>query len=161
MKSKNEKIKMNSRFLKTVSTAEKLIIEALDGKMHFADAQDVVKSEIIYPDLESQPAIATEETAVTIMALIKSADFEQMFTSITDNLDKIVMTQAQIIRFCEKYFSVNSRENDVAFFLMKFDCEYLVVNLSHYEHNFYASAFEFDFIPAWEANSQIFVVVPV
>lgn len=161
MKNKNEKTKMNCQFLKTVSETEKLVIEALDGKMNFANAQDIVKSEITYPDLESQPAVATEETEVTIMALIKSANFEEIFTDITENLDKIVMTQAQIIRFCEKYFSPNSHENDVAFFLIKVDCEYFVVNLSNYEHNFYASTFEFDFLPEWEANSGVFVVVPV
>lgn len=161
MKSKNEKTKTNRQFLKTVSKNEKLIIEALDGKTHFVDAQDIVKSDITYPDLENQSAVATEETEVEIMALVKSANFEQIFTSVTDNLDEIVMTQSQIIRFCEKYFSVNSHEKDVAFFLIKVGYEYFVVNLSNYEHDFYASAFEFDFFPEWEANSQVFVVIPV
>lgn len=161
MENKNEKTKTDSQFLKTVPQTKKLIIEALDGKRNFANSQDVVKSDITYPDLENQPAVATEEIEVTMKALVKSANFEQMFTSITDNLDKIVMNQSQIIRFCEKYFSIDSQANDVAFSLIKVGCEYFVINLSNYADNFYASEFEFDFLPEWEANAGVFAVIPV
>jgi len=55
--------------------------------------------------------------------------FVQIFTGITPDLDKIVMTQAQIIRFCEKYHTWLRQEGYGTFFLTKVGGEYFVVDV--------------------------------
>lgn len=124
------KVKGNPSILQVISGAEKLMIEALDGKAYISDAKKVFKS-YIDGDFKNwglnQPGPATAETLVDVSEMVKDATFAQIFTGITPDLDKIVMTQAQIIRFCEKHPTWLRQEGYATFFLTKVNGEYFVV----------------------------------
>ena len=59
--------------------------------------------------------------------MANDATFVQIFTELNSDLDKLVMTQAQIIRFCEKHPTWLRQEGCATFFLTKVKGEYFVV----------------------------------
>lgn len=112
--------RQKNQITRIVPGAEKLTIEALDGKLRIADAKNVFKS-YIDPDFKSseldQYGPATPKMSVTVREIIENATFMQMFTSIGRKLSKLVMTQAQIINFCEKHGDHLCQEGSSTFFL--------------------------------------------
>ena len=125
--------KENSSILRLISGTEKLAIEALDGKACISDAKKVFFR--IDKDFKEwgldQSGSATGETLVDVSEIVKDATFVQIFTGISSNLEKIVMTQAQIIYFCKKHLDWLRQEKYATFFLTKVagECsdEYFVV----------------------------------
>lgn len=127
------KIKKNPSILQLISGGEKLMIEALDGKAYISDAKKTFKS-FIDSDFKNwglnQSGLATAETLLDVSEMTGDGTFVQIFTGITSDLDKIVMTQAQIIRFCEKHPTWLRQEGYATFFLTKVGGEYFVVRVS-------------------------------
>src|SRR3972149_1139564 len=131
-----------------ISTSESLIIEALDGKTTITDANEVFKS-YLDPDFKEwyldKPSESTNETLVQVFEVNANSAINQMFTSINSNLDQLCLTQAQIVRFCEKYHArLIQEKNYTTFFLFKMHGEYFVaiVNVDLDELNIHASHFE-------------------
>ena len=126
------KVNENPAILQVISGGEKLMIEALDGKAYISDAKKVFKS-YIDGDFKNwglnQSGPATAETLVDVSEMVKDATFVQIFTGITPDLDKLVLTQAQIIRFCEKHPTWLRQEGYATFFLTKVNGEYFVVHV--------------------------------
>jgi hypothetical protein len=128
----NKTSKENPSITQLISSNEKLMIEALDGKTHIAGAKNVFKS-YIDSDFKNfglnQPGLATAETLVDVSEIVENATFTQIFTSITTDLDKLVLTQNQIIRFCEKHPTWLRQDGYGTFFLIKENNEYFVVSV--------------------------------
>jgi len=126
------KIKKNPSILQLISGGEKLMIEALDGKAYISDAKRTFKS-FIDGCFKSwglnQTGPATAETLVDVHEIIEDGNFVKIFTSLNSDLDKLVMTQAQIIRFCEKHPTWLRQEGYATFFLTKVNDEYFVVRV--------------------------------
>ncbi|NLT51502.1 MAG: hypothetical protein GXX85_11345, partial [Ignavibacteria bacterium] len=133
----NKTSKENPSITQLISSNEKLMIEALDGKTHIAGAKNVFKS-YIDSDFKNfglnQPGLATAETLVDVSAIVENATFTQIFTSITTDLDKLVLTQNQIIRFCEKHPTWLRQDGYGTFFLIKENNEYFVVSVYVYSN---------------------------
>jgi len=131
----NKTSKENPSITQLISSNEKLMIEALDGKTHIAGAKNVFKS-YIDSDFKNfglnQPGLATAETLVDVSEIVENATFTQIFTSITTDLDKLVLTQNQIIRFCEKHPTWLRQDGYGTFFLIKENNEYFVVSVYVY-----------------------------
>ncbi|MEI7452238.1 MAG: hypothetical protein WCK37_03485 [Candidatus Falkowbacteria bacterium] len=113
---------------------EKALIEATDGKRKIYDSSEIFKGGID-PDFKkfrlnnnNQP---TKETFVYEFELTVDAKFVEVFNSLNSDLDKLVMTQAQIICFCEKYPNRLRQGGDgkSTIFLIKKDNEYFVVGV--------------------------------
>ena len=111
------------------------MIEALDGKAYISDAKKTFKS-FINSDFKNwglnQSSPATAETLLDISEMTSDGTFVQIFTGITPDLEKLVMTQAQIIRFCEKHPTWLRQEGYATFFLTKVGDEYFVVRVFVY-----------------------------
>lgn len=122
--------KQNPSILRLISSNKKLMIEALDGKAYIANAKNIFKS-YINPNFKSwglnKSGPATKEILVDVSEIVEDATFAQIFTDITSDLDKLVLTQAQIIRFCEKHPTWLRQEGYATFFLIKVGNEYFVV----------------------------------
>jgi len=133
----NKTSKENPSITQLISSNEKLMIEALDGKTHIAGAKNVFKS-YIDSDFKNfglnQPGLATAETLVDVSEIVENATFTQIFTSITTDLDKLVLTQNQIIRFCEKHPTWLRQDGYGTFFLIKENNEYFVVSVYVYSN---------------------------
>lgn len=124
--------KAKNAFLKLISGTESLVIEALDGKAIIADAKKVFKA-YISSDFRNwnlnNSGKATEETAGAVYEMTSDATFSQMFNSLADNLDQLVMSQAQIISFCQKYPGWLRQDGYGTFFLIKENGKYFVVRV--------------------------------
>ena len=127
-----DSVEAKPSILRLISGGEKIMIEALDGKAYISDAKKTFKS-FIDPDFKNwglnQSSPATAETLLDVSEMTSDGTFVQIFAGITPDLDKIVMTQAQIIRFCEKHPTWLRQEGYATFFLTKVGGEYFVVHV--------------------------------
>ncbi len=157
------KVKENPSILQVISGGEKLMIEALDGKAYISDAKKVFKS-YIDGDFKNwglnQPNTATAETLVDVSEMIKDATFAQVFTGITPDLDKLVLTQAQIIRFCEKHPTWLRQEGYATFFLTKVNGEYFVVYVFVFSGGLEVLVYRLEDGYVWDAEYRHRVVSP-
>lgn len=119
------------------------------GKDYIAEAKDVFKSYIdsdfkhLNLDKESE---ARPETKLAVYELVKDAKFKDIFTG---DLDKICLTQSQIIEFCKNHKELLSdswtlflfKEND-KFFVARvlFDDDGLGVNVNEFANDHVWSA---------------------
>jgi len=81
-------------------------------------------------------------------------------TSITPNLDKLVLTQAQIIRFCEKHPTWLRQEGHATFFLTKVGGEYFVVSVRVFSGGLNVSVDRFEDGDVWDAGCRHRLVSP-
>ncbi len=108
--------------LKLLSGGKKILLDACDGKEIITNAKDVFLSGI-YGDLKNwntnKLGIATKETEVRVHEMLQNANFAQMFGFLETDLDKLCLTQAQIINFCKKHFIWLRKHGQGTFFLFK------------------------------------------
>ncbi len=130
-----DSVEVKPSILRLISGGEKIMIEALDGKAYISDAKKTFKS-YIDGDFKNwglnQSGPATAETLLDVSEMTSDGTFVQIFTGITPDLEKLVMTQAQIIRFCEKHPTWLRQEGYATFFLTKVNGEYFVVHVRVY-----------------------------
>lgn len=108
------------------------MIESSEGRALISKAKSTFRSGIDSDFANwklNEAANATPETLLNIYEMANNATFAQMFTELNSDLDKLVMTQAQIIRFCEKYQAWLRQEGRATFFLIKVKNEYFVVSV--------------------------------
>lgn len=112
---------------------ESVVIRATSGKRLIIKSESIFNS-FIDSDFKNWDLENWEEGRPEIDFLIceidKDTPFPQMFTKINSNLDDLVVTQDQIIYFCEKYPGKINRDGCQVFFLIKRDKEYFVVGVS-------------------------------
>ncbi|MDD4902792.1 MAG: hypothetical protein PHE24_06720 [Patescibacteria group bacterium] len=154
--------KPTGSILKLLSFGEASIIEACDGQRTIASAKDVFKSGIDNNfknwDLD-KASDATPETAVQAHELIENATFVKMFTSLISDLDKLCLTQDQIIRFCVKYPGQLS-QSGATFFLFKMNGEYFVARVRVRSDGLSVYVHRFGYASVWRAESRYRLVVP-
>jgi hypothetical protein len=158
-----EKIETKSSILKLISGSEKIMIEASDGKATIARAKNTFKS-YIDNDFKNwgldTPGLATPEILLDVHELIQDANFSQIFNSLNSDLDRLVLTQAQIIRFCEKHPTWLNQEGNATFFLTKVNGEYLVVRVSVLSDGLGVSVGRFGYGGVWNAGYGPRLVAP-
>jgi hypothetical protein len=120
---------------------ENLLIESLDGKMLVADFASMFR--FIDPDFRlydlDQPSAETEAILVDVKEF-KSGDatLAQIFRQLSPDLEKIILTPAQILRFCVKCSKHLSQGDCGTFFPTrigrKYYCFYLYSDDGYYLH---------------------------
>ena len=117
-------IKKKSDILNLLSGSEKILLSKLDGRAIIAKAENVFKSYISSNfenwDLNKESK-ATQETEIEVYEMAKDATFKKMFTSLSDDLNLLCLTQNQIIDFCKKHRSHLRQDGYATFFLTKKD----------------------------------------
>lgn len=149
--------------LSLISANEKIMIESSDGKAYISDAKKTFKSNIdgcfkSWGLNRSGPA--TAEILLDVNEMVGDGTFVQIFTSITSDLDKLVMTQAQIIRFCEKHPIWLRQEGYATFFLTKVGGEYFVVRVDVHADGLYVYVNRLEYDRVWNGSCQHRVVSP-
>lgn len=122
----------HTSIVKLISAGKKLMIEALDGKAAIVDAKQTFSSLIDFNFANLRPDLfnfGTSEILVDVCEMNEKGSFLKIFTSINPDLDEIVMTQAQIIRFCEKYPTWLSQHGRSTFFLTNLYHRYVVIRI--------------------------------
>jgi hypothetical protein len=157
------KHKRNSPILRIIPGGENLTIESLNGKTYISNAKKIFKS---YIDGNfknwrlNQASLATAETMVDVREMINDGTSIQLFVSITSDLDRIIMTQAQIIRFCEKYPNWLHQNGYATFFLTKVSGRYFVVSVFMDSIGFYVQVYWLGRDRVWLGEHSCRVVSP-
>ena len=149
--------------LRRISGGEKLMIEALDGKAYISDAKKTFKSGID-GDFKNwglnQSGPTTAETLLDVSEMTSDGTFVQIFTGITPDLGKLVLTQTQIIRFCEKHPTWLRQEGYNTFFLTKVGDRYFVVSVDVDSGGLYVSVIRLEDGYVWKGGYCLRVVSP-
>ena len=150
-------------FLKLLSGAETLMLDALDGKETLATAKEVFPSGID-GDFKNwgtnKAGIATKEQAVDVHELVKDGTFAQMFGSLGTDLDKLCLTQAQIKNFCKKHPNWLRKDGYATFFLFKVEDQFFVAYVYVLSGGLRVRVYRFEFDVVWGAGSSHRLVVP-
>ncbi len=150
-------------YLKLLSGAETLMLDALDGKETLATAKETFPSGID-GDFKNwgtnKPGIATKEQAVDVHELVKDGTFAQMFGSLGTDLDKLCLTQAQIKNFCKKHPQWLRQNGYATFFLFKVEDQFFVANVNVDSGGLRVDVFRFGSDRVWNTENSHRVVVP-
>jgi len=158
-----QKEEKSSSILKLISVGEKIMIESLDGKALISKAKNTFKSGIDSDFTNwklNEVSTATSETLLAVYEMVNDAIFVQMFTELNSDLDKLVMTQAQIIRFCEKHSTRLRQEGYATFFLTKVKGEYFVGGVRVGAGGLGVSVYRLGYGSVWSASNILRVVAP-
>lgn len=150
-------------YLKLLSGAETLMLDALDGKETLATAKETFPSGIDGNFKNwgtNKPGIATKETAVDVYELVKDGNFAQMFGSLGTDLDKLCLTQAQIKNFCKKHPQLLRQNGYATFFLFKVEDQFFVARVYVNSDGLYVNVNRFVRDNVWGAGSSHRMVVP-
>jgi hypothetical protein len=151
------------QILRKISGGENLMIESLDGRSTIADAEKIFKSSIDgnFQHWElNEAGKATKQLLVDVREMVQDATFIQIFTSINVDLDKVAMTQHQIIRFCEKHPTWLCQNGYATFFLTKENNEYFVVSVCVFSAALAVCVNRVGFDHVWVGKSRSRVVSP-
>ena len=149
--------------LKLISGAETLELELTDGKETIARAKDTFPGWIdgnfknYGTDVKGKP---TEKVNVQVHEMIKDVTFAQIFGGLSDNLDSLCLTQAQIIQFVKKHYKWLRTDGDGTFFLFKVNEEFFVAYVFMCDGGLEAHIDRLPYSGVWEAEYKHRVVVP-
>lgn len=156
--------------LKILYENDKIILPILRGDRTIYDSKDVFKS-WIDPDFKrlnlNKEGKATPETEVAVYEMVKNATFKELFTSLSDNLDVLCLTQDQIVDFCVKYPERLRQDGHGTFFLTKREFEkpatednLFVVGAHVISDGLHVFVGHFYDISVWNAGLRFFLVIP-
>lgn len=113
-----------------ISKRHLLIIDDCNGEQILKDANDVFDDNGAAKIFELfETSTFTEAISAEVYGVPekKALTYEQVFHSLSEDLDTLCLTQHQIIIFCKKYKSWLSKEDGVTNFLIKEKNIYMVV----------------------------------
>jgi hypothetical protein len=157
--------------LKLISGGENLVIEPLDGKDVIVEAKNVLQIPDGYEDfknfgLYNNTDNPTKQTNVNVYEIVTGGGtIKQLFNLIDNDLDKMVMSQAQVIRFCVKYQNWLFQQSYPTYFLIKNNGEYFVVWVKNNPFSeikdWYVAVFKFTSDYCFNENNQGRIVTPI
>lgn len=167
--------------------AKKIFIDSLPaGYTTIARARETFCS-YIDPDFKNldldEEQRASEKTEVDVYELKKNANFFQMFTSLNNDLNKLCLTQDQIVNFCKNHskhfvqngggtFFLSKKKNQSKNYFFKFldyffkifsrkNSEFFVVRAIARSCGLGVDIICFEFVYIWRAEDSYRLVVPV
>ena len=149
-------------YLKLISGAETLILDATDGTETIAKSKDTFNGYLDSDfcnwnlDVPSQP---TKEQKVSVFEMTKNGTFSQIYNGLSSNLDSLCLTQAQIIGFVKKHRKWLRADGYGTFFLFKRDEDFFVAYvLVNDDGSLDVSVIEFSDDFVWHADNRHRVV---
>lgn len=110
-----------------------VVIGATSGKRVITKSEHVFNSFIDKDfekwDLESWED-ARPKTKLLIYEIDEDVNFSQIFTKINSDLNQIILTQDQVVEFCEKHLKRINEDGCQVFFLTKKEEKYFVIGVS-------------------------------
>jgi hypothetical protein len=115
-----------SVFFRQLFLGETIALDPTDGTITISQANEIFTS-YLSPDFVNWnldvPGPATEATEVSVHELVKDGTFRDIFESLNCPLDRLCLTQHQIVSFVVKHRTRLREEGYGNFFLFKRDCE--------------------------------------
>lgn len=120
--------------LKLISGGEKIVLAPTDGKGTLAKAKDVFYYIDSYFQSWGTDVVGklTAETPVQVYEMIKDGTFAQIYGGFGENLDRLCLTQAQIVVFCRDHRNWLRTDGYGTFFLFKVGVEFFVARVFVY-----------------------------
>lgn len=151
------------KITRLLAGAEALPLPACDGTRTVAQAEDVFKRYIDH-DFKNWgldvPGIATPATHVQVHEQIKNGTFQQLFTWLSSDMDKLAMTQHQIVMFCQEHHKWLRQDGYATLFLFKEKGEFFVAYVRVHSGSLYVGVIRFEYQPAWPAEIRPCLVTP-
>lgn len=148
-------------YLKLISDKTEIVIEETDGKETIAKASDLFTSYISSGfEKFDQTCKHTKETKIQVFEVINNGTFKQIFESLGENLDKLCLTQSQIIKFVRNHKRWLQTEDYGTFFLFKKKGEYFVVRVGLGGNGWRVLFCIFNSDHVWGAGYQYRLVIP-
>ena len=148
--------------LRLISGAEELKLDAVDGKQTIHDSKGV----FVYIDGDfknygaNTVGSSTKEISVDVYEMVKNATFAQMFGSLGNDLDKLCLTQHQILNFISKNRNQLRSGGNATFFLFKSGENFFVANVDVNSDGLHVDVNRFENVGVWDAGRLPRVVVP-
>lgn len=141
-----------SSFLRLVST---FTIQPTDGKSVIAQEKELFNgylgSDFRNWGLDKKGEVAPK-TNIEVFELVKDANFSQIFNAISNNIDKLCLTQSQIIQIVRNHRNLLNQDGWANFFLMKENHEYFVTYVCLYSGgDLGAGVRRFDDVCVWHS----------
>ncbi|OGZ54363.1 MAG: hypothetical protein A3B25_01715 [Candidatus Ryanbacteria bacterium RIFCSPLOWO2_01_FULL_48_26] len=148
--------------LRSISKGEKVTIRACNGTRTIAHSGDVFEWHIDPGFKELNKAGAKTPPAETeVYEMVRNATFTEIFGSLSANLDRLVLTQDQVVAFVKEYRYLLRDERIATFFLLKDGDQFFVAevhDLGEAGLGVHLLAFEYDGVCL--ADRRMRVVVP-
>ncbi len=153
--------KIRNEFLKLISGDESLVLDECDGTEILADASDV----FAYIDSDfrkwntDEKGPATDAAPVRVYEMTKDGIYTQMFGSLSLNVRKLCLTQAQIKGFVKKYRNWLRKDGGSTFFPFESNGEFFVASVDVYsDGRLRVDVYRFGFGSVWDAEGRYRVV---
>lgn len=150
-------------YLRLISLGKSIVIGATDGRGMIAKAKDTFP---VYIDLgfvkygtnvKGQP---TKKMLVQVFEIIKDGTLAQIFGGFGENLDRLCLSQDQIIRFVKEHSKWLRTDGYGTFFLFKVDNEFFLACVAWDEGRLGVCASRLSFGRVWDAGFRHRIVVP-
>lgn len=129
----HEEKKSHFNFVRSLSSADKIILGATDGQANVYDSREVFKS-FVDDDFKwwklNQPGLAAPKTSLRVGEVIGNVSLKRIFLGLWSDIDRLVMTQNQIVRFCQEHPQWLRANGYSTYFLTKLGAEYFVVRVN-------------------------------
>lgn len=136
---------------------------ATNGQETIAQAKEVFPG-FIDPDFKNWGCDVTSESTpempVALHELVQDGDFRTIFTSLGTDLDKLCLTQPQIIQFCRQHQRLLSADGHATFFLFKANNVFFVANVRWHVRKLRVYVRFLSIVIVWNGESCHRVVVP-
>ena len=149
-------------YLKLLSGAETLFLDECDGQQTVTNSKNVFYS--IDNDFKNYGAnekgIATKKMAVEVHELVKNGKFTQIFGSLNSDLDKLCLTQDQILNFIKNHKNWLRKDGYGTFFLFKSNGKFFVADVDVVSGGLRVLVCHFGIDYVWSAEDRYRFVVP-
>ncbi len=148
---------------KLISGNSEINLDATDGSRFIYGSGSIFKS---YINLDfknyglAKKGVATKKTPVSVYELVKGGTGKQIFQGFNVDLDKLLMTQHQIIDFCEKHPNWLRRNGHATLFLTKEGDNYFVIHVYVDLDGLRVGIDRLEDNDAWDALYQYRIIVP-
>jgi len=157
------RFEVKNEILKLISAGENVAIGPTDGTEILAKAKDIftwIDSDFVDYGAD-EPGQATLETSVRVYEMAKDATFAQMFSSLSSDLDRLCLTQAQIKSFAKSHRNWLRSDGYATFFLFKSHGHFFVAGVFVNSYGeLEANVGRFEDGNVWGAGGRGRVVVP-
>lgn len=156
-------VEAKKTILKLISGNDELTIDATDGTEVLADANDVFGW--IDGNFKNwgadEAGVATEETAIDIYEMEQDVNFAQIAASVSFDVKRLCLTQAQIKGFAKKHRKWLLKDGYATFFFFKSHGQFFVADVGVDSCGVLGClVFRFDRSGVWRAICRRRMVVP-
>lgn len=150
-------------YLRLISGGHSLTIKACSGKRTIAKAKMVFRGHID-PDFVGYgldvEGVATPDMGVEVHELVSDGQFENIYNNVERDLEKLVLTQDQVISFVEDHLEGLRKDNSETFFLLKKGKDFFVARVSSPDGELLVLTYWLKSTIVWDSDDKLHFVFP-